>query len=168
MIVTADNIREVVVTLPREQAADLRPGCETWPVSALGTREGQITVYPESGHAAVSWGHGSFWGQWRSNERVIVLDDLVDDQQLVVDEAGQLWVAMDTQEFLDRALERFIRPWDLDGLQAVVEGRDLEPLLLKVGCSRVPIFRGRELAASLLEAMQDPAGPFARFRRIPS
>ncbi|BCR04026.1 hypothetical protein DESUT3_10950 [Desulfuromonas versatilis] len=165
MIVTEDNIRDVVVSLPSEQAAELRPGCETWPVEAHGPASGQITVYPESGYAAVSWGRGSFWGHWRSEDRVIVLEELVDNQQLVVDEVGHLWVALDTQEFLDRAMEQFIRPWDLSALSAIVEGGDLEPLKIKVGCSRVPIFRGRELAAGLLEAMQAPDGPFARFRR---
>ncbi len=75
---------------------------------------------------------------------------------------------MGAQEFLDRMLERFIRHWDVEGMQQVAAGEDPDSLKVKVGCSQVSIFRGREMTMGLLSAMSEPGGPFSAFKPIPN
>ncbi|MEJ2698051.1 MAG: hypothetical protein P8Z70_00045 [Desulfuromonadales bacterium] len=166
MFVTAENIRELMSLRPFEQAEELHPGCETWPIAPLGKPAGQITVWPEAGLAAVSWGHGSFWGRWYDGDRIIRLDEQVDDQSLVVDEAGVLWVSIPAEEFRALMVEKFIRQWEVEGLTRVAEGGDSRALEVIVGCSALPIFKGGEMARALLSALEEVEGPFAKYRPV--
>ncbi len=160
MLVTAENIRDVMTHVPADQAEDLAPGCETWSMLLHGgSTRGHITVWPEVGIAAVSWGQGSFWGRWYAQERIILLNELIRGHALVVDEQGEMWVYMEPAEFNRWIEERFVRTWDTAGLKRAARGEDPETLTVSVGCSRVRIFRGEELAERLLSAMEDPDGP---------
>jgi hypothetical protein len=166
MLVTTENIQELLANIPLDQAQDLHPGCETWPIAPLGKPTGQITVWPEANIAAVSWGYGSFWGRWYGDDRVIQLDDKIEGHTLVVDQAGVLWASLAAEEFKDRMVENFIRHWDVTGLTRVAEGRDPQALEVTVGCSVLPIFQGREMTLALLAALAEENGPFERFRPV--
>ena len=157
MLVTAENIREVMTRVPADQAEDLAPGCETWSLLLHGgSTSGHITVWPEVGIAAVSWGLGSFWGRWHAQERIILLKELIRGQALVVDEHGEMWAYMEPSEFNRWMEERFVSSWDTAGLERAAAGDDPEALTISVGCSRLRIFRGEKLAESLLSSMQNP------------
>ncbi len=166
MRVTEENLHEVKVSLPEDQAQMLHPGCETWPVFPFKGTAGHITVWPQSERAAVCWGDGSFWGKWKGEDRVIELDEPVGERQVVVDESGSLWIALSGQDFLDRMIERYIRSWDVDGLRRVADGADPLSLQLRAGCSVLPIYKGQEMAQRLFEVMADPEGPLARLKPI--
>jgi hypothetical protein len=160
MLVTVENIREVMTRVPSEQAEDMAPGCETWSILLHdGATRGHITVWPEMGVAAVSWGRGSFWGRWYAEERIILLDELIKGQALVVDEDGEMWVYMEPAEFNGWMEERYVRSWDTAGLERVAAGELPEALTVYVGCSSLRIFRGEELAERLLAAMLNPDDP---------
>jgi hypothetical protein len=157
MLVTAENIREVMTRVPADQAEDLAPGCETWSMLLHGgSTRGQITVWPEVDIAAVSWGRGSFWGRWYAQERIILLNELIRGHAVVVDEHGEMWAYMEPAEFNRWMEERFVRTWDTEGLKRAAAGDAPEALTVSVGCSRVRIFRGEEMAEKLLSAMQNP------------
>lgn len=160
MLVTAENILELMAAVPADQAEGMAPGCETWSMLLHGgTIRGHITVWPETAIGAVSWGEGSFWGRWYPEERVILLNEQIDGKPLVVDDKGMMWVYMEPDDFDRWMEERFVRTWDTSGLRRVAAGEVPEALTVVVGCSRLRIYRGEELAERLLSAMRDPDGP---------
>jgi hypothetical protein len=66
---------------------------------------------------------------------------------------------MEPAEFNGWMEERFVRSWDTAGLERVAGGELPEALTVAVGCSRLRIFRGEELAERLLATMLSPEGP---------
>lgn len=76
-IVTAENIDEVRGDMAAcDQADELEPGCETWGIIyEPGGQRGQMTIWPDSGRAAVCHGGDSTWGDWDSDDLTLQCDD---------------------------------------------------------------------------------------------
>jgi hypothetical protein len=72
-----EDIREMMASC--DQASEIYPGCVTWGIQYSGGQRGQMTVYPETGRAAVCFGGDSIWGDWSET-----------DAQLI-DDNGQIW-----------------------------------------------------------------------------
>lgn len=62
--VTEENLVAVRGAISSDQAAELEPGCEAWPIYyGSGRQIGHMTRWP-SGRGAVSFGADSEWGDW--------------------------------------------------------------------------------------------------------
>lgn len=73
LVVTADNIDAArAACCAPDQRAQLRIGCETWPIGYYGPR-GQMTIWPNQGRGAVAWGADSQWGDWNASTRTLRL-----------------------------------------------------------------------------------------------
>jgi len=72
-VITAENIRRMRETLPRDQSAEIEIGCVTW---QFGWENfvGHITVWP-NGRGAVCWNGTSAWGDWDWDCNMLKLDD---------------------------------------------------------------------------------------------
>lgn len=91
IIVTADNLEDVKEMIGvRDQAAELKPGCESWGFFYSGGCRGQITIWPEEGRAAIEFGGDSAWGDWDADRRIIVTDVCDEDGAVIAyDEDGE-------------------------------------------------------------------------------
>lgn len=75
-VVTAETLAEYRETLPRDQAAEIEPGCVTWAITyEPGAQRGQMTVWPATGRAAIYLGGASAWGEWDNKAGVLTTDD---------------------------------------------------------------------------------------------
>ena len=75
-LVTATNIETIKEIMGAcDQMAVISPGCITWGILYSGGQRGQMTVYPETGRAAVCFGGDSIWGDWDEHARQITDDN---------------------------------------------------------------------------------------------
>jgi len=90
--ITAANLetmRETVAAAAIDQAAELAPGCKTWPITYEGGQRGQMTVWPDTGRGAICQGGESAYGDWDEETRTLTLDAPDDDgDPIVYDETG--------------------------------------------------------------------------------
>lgn len=70
-----DQIREVVHAADQAAEIALDQRISTWPIFYAGNQRGQITVWHDSGRAAVFLGGESAWGRWDATRHVLILDD---------------------------------------------------------------------------------------------
>jgi len=151
MWVTADNFVRVREDIPADQAERLIPGCETWGMEPVPGVKGRITIWPEGHEAAVSWGGGSFWGIWHAKDDVVELNEAVHGFTLAVTRDGTLWAVMTLEMFRHWYLNQFLAKAGVDDQRGVAETR----LAVKVGCSILPIYRGREMIGILEEEIAE-------------
>jgi hypothetical protein len=76
MLITADNLELIRDSMAAcDQAGEIYPGCITWGIKYEGGQRGQMTIYPDTGRAAVAFGGDSIWGDWDARNAHLVDDD---------------------------------------------------------------------------------------------
>lgn len=73
--ITAENIDLAKEKLPLDQRGEMKIGCFTWAFVSDDGQSGRITVWPESGRAALCTNGDSFWGDWYEDEGLLWTDD---------------------------------------------------------------------------------------------
>lgn len=84
IVVTDKNLEEAREACTAiDQRVELKAGCRTWSITG-----GQMSVCPQDGRGAVSWGGDSEWGDWCEASRTLHLDsgEFVNDDGEILSE----------------------------------------------------------------------------------
>ena len=82
-----DDVREQIAAV--DQAQEVCPGCQTWPIYYEGQQRGQITVWPD-GRVRMCYGGDSVYGElfrWGDDPAPYIM---IDDSGEIFDLNGQL------------------------------------------------------------------------------